>query len=188
MSLKLVILGVLDQHNVHPYDIKRFLKRYKWDYLFQISDAKIYYAFESLEKGGFVEVSEVVENEKTPTKTIYQITEAGRAQIEKELEKVLKKDVHSFKLIYPALLFFNYAEKERLLQLLDERRQRIEKELHQSFEENKHPEGSITAHITQNAIHHLTIDLEWLTSLFQKIQNDELKPQVNYDIEQFFTK
>ncbi|WP_439443173.1 PadR family transcriptional regulator [Listeria aquatica] len=191
MSLKLVILGVLDHHKVHPYDIKRFLKHYKWDYLFQISDAKIYYAFESLEKGGFVKVSEVVENEKTPTKTIYAITETGRAQIEKELEKVFKKDILSYKVIYPALLFFNYAKKEKLLQLLDTRCQKVKKELTRSIEQaeqsNENPSESITSLIIQNAIKHLTIEVEWLMDLQHKIQKDELQPQVSYEIEHFFS-
>ncbi|EUJ33819.1 PadR family transcriptional regulator [Listeria floridensis FSL S10-1187] len=127
MSLKLVILGVLDHKNVHPYDVKRFLKHYKWDYLFQISDAKIYYAFESLQKGGFVRVDQVVENEKTPTKTVYAITEKGRDQIKKELYKIFKKDVLSYKAIYPALLFVDYAEKDLLLSFLDERKEKVKK-------------------------------------------------------------
>ncbi|WP_239256285.1 PadR family transcriptional regulator [Listeria ilorinensis] len=190
MSLKLVILGVLDQTNVHPYDIKRFLKHYSWEYLFQISDAKIYYAFDTLLKKGDIEVAEIITSEKTPTKTVYKITDSGHRQIEKEIYKVFKKDVLSYKAIYPALLFADYADKNRLLFYLKERLFRIEAELASSVEQQndqkEHPTGSASAWIIENAIRHLSAEAQWLNELCVQIETVGLETNIRNSIRQFF--
>lgn len=192
MSLKLVILGVLDYQNVHPYDVKRFLKHYDWDYLFQINDAKIYYAFDSLLKNDCISVAEIVENEKTPTKTVYGITEKGRAQIEKELYKLFKKDILAYKTIYPALLFADYADTYKLLFYLNERKNAVSHELESSFERARdkktNPENSATALIIQNAIEHLQADLHLLNDLISRIESGVFCGNIQNEVASFFKK
>ncbi|MEN2665868.1 hypothetical protein [Listeria aquatica] len=78
-----------------------------------------------------------------------------------------------------------------MLQLLDTRYQKVKKELTRSIEQaeqsDENPSESITSLIIQNAIKHLTIEVEWLMDLQHKIQKNELQPQVSYEIEHFFS-
>ncbi|WP_159458327.1 PadR family transcriptional regulator [Listeria sp. ILCC797] len=190
MSLKLVILGVLDYQNVHPYDVKRFLKHYDWNYLFQINDAKIYYAFDSLLKNDYISVAKVVENEKTPTKTVYAITEKGRAQIEKELYKLFKKDILSYKTLYPALLFSDYADKYKLLFYLNERKNAVSRELELSHEraadKTANPENAATALIIKNAIQHLKADVDLLDNWIARIETGTFNGNIREEMAEFF--
>ncbi len=190
LSLKLVILGVLDYKNVHPYDVKRFLKHYDWDYLFQINDAKIYYAFDSLLKNEYISIAEVVKNEKTPTKTVYEITEKGHAQIEKELYKLFKKDILAYKTIYPALLFADYADKYKLLFYLNERKNAVANELQLSYERAAdkiaNPENSATALIIANAVQHLKADIHLLDNWIKSIEDGTFNGNIREEITAFF--
>ena len=77
MSTKHVILGVLMQCPGHGYQIKKifapFISRDG------LNDGQVYPILTRLEKDGFVS-KEVVQQEKTPNKHIYHITDAGRKE------------------------------------------------------------------------------------------------------------
>jgi DNA-binding PadR family transcriptional regulator len=77
MSTKHVILGVLMQCPGHGYQIKKifapFISRDG------LNDGQVYPILTRLEKDGLVS-KEVVQQEKTPNKHIYHITDAGREE------------------------------------------------------------------------------------------------------------
>jgi DNA-binding PadR family transcriptional regulator len=81
MSMKLMVLGLLMENDRHPYDMRQTIKNRNWNYAFKLRDGSLYYAVDQLRESGLIEASEVVSvpGEHRPDKTIYRITEAGRA-------------------------------------------------------------------------------------------------------------
>jgi len=81
MSMKLMVLGLLLEKERHPYEMRQVIRERNWNYAFKLRDGSLYYAVDQLRESGLIEASEVVpvSGEHRPDKTIYRITEAGRA-------------------------------------------------------------------------------------------------------------
>lgn len=79
MSVKAVILGILQREPLHGYDLKRIIEREMGDWA-NIAFGSIYFALEGLAKDGFV-TSEAREGAgHRPSRIVYTITEAGRTE------------------------------------------------------------------------------------------------------------
>ena len=79
-------------------------------YYIKLLKALLYYTFEQLEKKGFIEVVDII-HEQRPERTIYGITKSGKQEFEHLLlEQMIKKeDMH--RPIYEALLLHNMGKK-----------------------------------------------------------------------------
>ncbi|MBO7746436.1 PadR family transcriptional regulator [Paenibacillus sp. MWE-103] len=80
MSMRLMILGLLMEHDRHPYEIRQTIKLRNWNESFKLRDGSLYYAVDQLRQDGLIEAAEVVAvpGENRPDKTIYRITDKGR--------------------------------------------------------------------------------------------------------------
>lgn len=79
MSTRLVILGLLRERPLYGYEIKQIIEEHMDDWT-SIAFGSIYFALSKLDGEGFIEK---VATEKTggrPSRSIYQITEVGRAE------------------------------------------------------------------------------------------------------------
>lgn len=84
MSVKHMILGALMENPVHGYEIKtKFFKKLFSD--FGINDGQLYPTLGKLEKDGLVK-KEVVQQEGTPNRHKYSITDDGRRHMTEWLE------------------------------------------------------------------------------------------------------
>jgi DNA-binding PadR family transcriptional regulator len=87
MSTRLVILGVLRDRPLHGYEIKHIIEDHMGDWT-NIAFGSIYFALKKLSEEEFVEKAGVEQEGGRPSRTIYQITEAGRAEFLRLLREV----------------------------------------------------------------------------------------------------
>ncbi|TGU84544.1 PadR family transcriptional regulator, partial [Mesorhizobium sp. M00.F.Ca.ET.186.01.1.1] len=80
MSLKLLILGLLMEGEKHPYEIQQQVKTRGIDCYVKYAKGSLYYAINQLEKGGMIEITQVIRESNRPDKTMYRITKTGEAE------------------------------------------------------------------------------------------------------------
>ncbi|MBB5355873.1 DNA-binding PadR family transcriptional regulator [Anoxybacillus mongoliensis] len=178
MSVKLVILGLLMEGEKHPYEIQQIVNERHMKHYIKLAAGSLYYAFEQLEKQGYVEVVDVVRDSNRPDKTIYRITEKGKQHFEQLLLEQLQKHEHIHRSIYAGLSFAAYADEEKvsavLKQRLHETKQQLEK-LKLIFEQKRPNEYVTKLYVLKGVIMHLETEIEWLEQLINIANNKKLK-------------
>jgi DNA-binding PadR family transcriptional regulator len=90
-SLGLIVLGTLIQQPTHVYRMHKLIERWGKDRVVNVrSRASLYQALDRLVRLGLVEVQETVRDETRPDRTIYAITDAGRATADEWLREMLR--------------------------------------------------------------------------------------------------
>lgn len=120
MSMKLLILGLLMERDRHPYDIRQTIKQRNWNESFRLRDGSLYYAVDQLRDHGLIEAAEIVAvpGDNRPDKTIYRITEEGKAAFHKLLYEQLSQVSYPQHPLFLALPFVRYGDQEQIEQLL----------------------------------------------------------------------
>ncbi|WP_233476344.1 PadR family transcriptional regulator [Paenibacillus sonchi] len=91
MSMKMVILGLLLERNMHPYEIKLVMKERAMDQMMKLQMGSLYYAVDKLAGEGHIEAVEVIHSSDRPDKTIYRITDKGKTVFEQLVLQQVKK-------------------------------------------------------------------------------------------------
>jgi len=87
MSARLVILGLLRERPLYGYEIKQIIEEHMSDWT-SIAFGSIYFALDKLAEEKFVEKVGVEQEGKRPSRSVYQITIAGREEFLRLLREV----------------------------------------------------------------------------------------------------
>ncbi|MFD7492976.1 PadR family transcriptional regulator [Streptomyces sp. NPDC059832] len=79
--LALTVMVLLAERSMHPYEIAQTLRRRGKEHSVKINFGSLYTVVQNLEKHGYVEVAGVQRQGNRPERTLYGITEAGRAEM-----------------------------------------------------------------------------------------------------------
>ena len=79
MSVRLIILGLLRDQELHGYELKKILEEQMGDWA-SVAVGSIYFALDKLAEEGLIEDCEAKQEGNRPAKTVYRITKAGRAE------------------------------------------------------------------------------------------------------------
>jgi DNA-binding PadR family transcriptional regulator len=121
MSLKLVILGLLMERDMHPYEIRQIMKERHMDRHVRLQDGSLYYAVDQLRKDGCLEVVEVVKETSRPDRTIYRITAEGHEQFQELLLQQFMKDKVIEHPLAAALPFADHGDQAKIAELVEAR-------------------------------------------------------------------
>lgn len=91
MSMKLLILGLLLERDMHPYEITLVMKERTMDQFIKLQMGSLYYAVDKLAEGGHIEAVEIIRSADRPDKTIYRITDKGKELMEQLILQQIKK-------------------------------------------------------------------------------------------------
>ncbi|MGC5167241.1 PadR family transcriptional regulator [Luteimicrobium sp. DT211] len=89
-SIALIVLGLLDQGPLHPYEILRIMRTHRDDLRVPTSVGSIYHAVERLERDGLVVALGTGREGARPERTTYEITDAGRAEHRRRTRELLR--------------------------------------------------------------------------------------------------
>lgn len=169
MSVSHVLLGVLADGPAHGYDLKR-----EHDARFpgakELAYGQVYAALQRLERDGLVEVAETLQ-EGGPERTVYALTDAGRAELETWLagsepagpyaaDELVRKAVTALRLGADAR---DFLERQRGVHLARMR------ELLAVQDGTDDAAGRIAV---DHTVFHLDADLKWLETAAQRVAND----------------
>jgi DNA-binding PadR family transcriptional regulator len=179
MELRLLILGLLFEQDLHPYEVLQILKTRQVHNYIKVNYGTLYYAFDQMEKNGWIEVKEVIQEDRRPEKRIYRITEDGRGQLRRMLHKVFLNEAKIFHPLYPALMNAHLAAPDQVADAIRERlkKTREQKEFLCNLYQRKvpdHPYGTVM--LIKNALMHTEAELEWLEEFLQGIEEGRLNP------------
>jgi DNA-binding PadR family transcriptional regulator len=79
--LALAVLSALAQRPMHPYEIATALRGWGKDQDMEIKWGSLYTVVRNMDKYGLIEAVESVREGRRPERTVYRITDAGRAEL-----------------------------------------------------------------------------------------------------------
>ena len=129
----LTVLGMLHTRPLHPYGIQRLIKQWGKDQVVNVSQrVSLYRTIDRLHAAGLVSVAETERDQQYPERTVYQITDAGRAATREWLEEMLTVPRHEFPEFPAALSHVVMLTPQETLGLL-ERREPLLAAMHQGL-------------------------------------------------------
>src|SRR5437016_3626142 len=104
--LALAVLALLAYQPLHPYGVQRLLKEWGKENVVNVGQrAGLYKTMERLLAAGLIAVRETGRDQQYPERTVYEITDAGRAAAEAWLTEILTAPRSEFP-EFPAALSF----------------------------------------------------------------------------------
>ena len=122
--LGLTVLGMLHTQPLHPYGIQRLIRQWGKDQVVNVGQrASLYRTIERLRAAGLVSVAETERDHQYPERTVYKITDAGRAATREWLEEMLAVPRHEFPEFPVALSHVMMLTPKEALALLEHLRE-----------------------------------------------------------------
>jgi DNA-binding PadR family transcriptional regulator len=119
--LALAVLSVVVQRPMHPYEMASMLRERGKDHDMKVKWGSLYTVVANLEKHGLVAATESIRQGGRPERTVYRITEAGRAELEdwaRELLSTPEPEQPRFQAALSVMAVLPPAEATRLRQRL----------------------------------------------------------------------
>jgi DNA-binding PadR family transcriptional regulator len=119
--LAFAVLGSLGERSMHPYEISTMLKTRGKDASIKLNYGSLYSVVAALEKAGFIEAVETVREGNRPERTVYAITEAGRAEFADWLAELLGSPEKEYSQLEAGLAYVPAFPPDRVVELLEQR-------------------------------------------------------------------
>lgn len=166
MQRKLLLLGLLRNHEMHGYQINELIDMHLGTSV-QLTKPTAYRLLDQMAEDGWITYHEEKVGNR-PTRRIYAITEKGEVQF-KELLKACLGDYRPANYAGAVCLaFMDALPPEEILPLLEKRRSSLENLLAASTSDESH-HGSFQL-VIEHEIRHLKTELEWLTDIITHLK------------------
>ncbi|WP_327276162.1 PadR family transcriptional regulator [Streptomyces sp. NBC_01224] len=119
--LALTVMVLLAERSMHPYEIAQTLRRRGKEHSVKINFGSLYTVVQNLEKHGYVEVAGVQRQGNRPERTLYGITEAGRAEMLDWLSGLLAVPAVEYPVFETALSLLPVLPPEDVAELMETR-------------------------------------------------------------------
>jgi DNA-binding PadR family transcriptional regulator len=180
----LVILGFLRGRPLYGYEIKQMIEHVMGDWT-NIAFGSIYFALKKLAEEKFVEKVGTEQEGGRPSRTIYQITDAGREEFMRLLRKMwdtVERQTFDFDI---GLSFMSSLPLDEAKGYLQKRVTHLEHtlqylEAHQAEElaDTDHVPTHLASTVFDHHRRHLQVELDWTRELLQNVEqgiyDDEL--------------
>jgi DNA-binding PadR family transcriptional regulator len=120
MSVRLLILGLLDQGPLHGYEIKGILEKDMGDWA-KVSVGSIYFALDTLARETLIAAKGTSREGGRPARTVYEITEAGQVEFDRLLRDTWSEIERQRFSLDIGLAFMDSLPKEELRAMLQSR-------------------------------------------------------------------
>ena len=168
MERKLLLLGLLRSEEMHGYQLNEFIDSHLGAAV-HLKKPTAYRLLNSMADDGWVIYREEREGNRPPRR-VYALTTEGEAAF----QKLLRENLVDFRpVVFPAnvgLLFLDLLPTEEALELLMERREKVEGVLQMARDHNVHPGSSELIFLHQ--MRHLETELEWLDEVIAWLGSD----------------
>ncbi|AHV95242.1 PadR family transcriptional regulator [Paenibacillus sabinae] len=177
MSMKLAILGLLLERDMHPYEMMLVMRDRAMDRITKLQMGSLYYAVDQLAKSGQIEQVEIIRSIDRPDKTIYRITDSGKSLFEQLLLQQFRKNDAIFHPMYIALAFSRHVDPDKIAKLLEERIREAEHQVnlaYQVYEEHIPSVSRAALHLMYGKYEHSMTELKWLKRLYSDVRAQRL--------------
>jgi DNA-binding PadR family transcriptional regulator len=119
--LGLAVLSTVALQPMHPYEMASALRRHGKDQDMKIKWGSLYTVVQNLEKHGFLAVAESVRLGGRPERTVYRITDAGRAELADWIRELLAVPEREYPRFKAGLSVAGVLSPNEVTQLLQQR-------------------------------------------------------------------
>ena len=123
--LALAVLAYLTQRPMHPYELSRMLRDHGDVRSIKFNHGSLYMVVQQLERAGFVAAQETSREGQRPERTVYAITDAGRAELHDWLRELVGEPQHEYPHFVAALSLISALPPSEVLNLLRQRLTRL---------------------------------------------------------------
>jgi DNA-binding PadR family transcriptional regulator len=123
--LGLAVLSYLTERPMHAYELNRLLKDRDAAQTFKLSYGALYSVVRQLARDGLIRASGTGQRGKLPQHTLYELTDAGRAEIRAWLAELLSEPRHEYPAFAAALSLVVVLSPEEVADLLRARLARV---------------------------------------------------------------
>ena len=174
MTTRLVILGLLRDRPLYGYELKHIIEEHMGDWT-NIAFGSIYYALDKLAGEGCVEQVGVEQEGARPSRTVYQITEAGRAEFLRLLRELWRSFERQYFDIDVGLAFMSALPVEEVTQYLRQRVAMLEEVLQHIREHQEEqmalPDIPPQARVVfEHSRLHMEAELTWTRDVLQQVE------------------
>lgn len=127
--LALAVLAYLTQRPMHPYELSRTLRDNGDERSIKFNHGSLYMVFTQLTKAGFVEPQETSRHGQRPERTVYRLTDAGRAELRDWLRALLAVPQQEYPSFLTALSLVAALPPDEVATLLDQRLEALDERL-----------------------------------------------------------
>ncbi|MUT68551.1 PadR family transcriptional regulator [Paenibacillus sp. NEAU-GSW1] len=179
MSNKLLVLGLLMEKDRHPYEIRQTIKGRNWDQTFRVKDGSLYYAVDQLKQEGLIEVAEMISvpGDNRPDKTVYRITESGKAKLLEMIYEQMKQGFYPQHPLFMTLPFVRHTDLSCVSTLVEQqleasicRINHIESVL--DYKKEWLPRGALV--MIEGVLRFNRAEKEWLEHVLEEARNGRL--------------
>ncbi len=127
--LAFLVLNLLGERPMHPYEMKRLIHWRGKDELPGINRDSLYHAIAQLERAGLIEPVETSREGRRPERTVYRVTEAGLDELHSWMEELLAEPTNEFPKFIAALAHLPTIDPGACRVLLERRAMALEMEV-----------------------------------------------------------
>ena len=127
--LALAVLALLFERPMHPYEIASLMRERAIHEAIKLNYGSLYTVVESLQRAGLIETQSTLRDGRRPERTVYRLTDAGRAKFDGWLRHLLRTPAKEYTQFAAGLCFAAAVGTAELAELLEERARLIEAEL-----------------------------------------------------------
>ena len=169
---ELLLLGLLDQQEMHGYKLHEILEN-RLHFISDLKRSTAYRLLEQLLARGLVE-REAERPGRRPERMVYHITPAGRAHFERILREELATARPTIHAGNAALLFSDRIPREERRALFERRRRGVEEQraVIASIVQ-AHPRNTYARLALEHDLAHLETELHWLSSTIDRLAKEK---------------
>jgi DNA-binding PadR family transcriptional regulator len=123
--LALAVLSYLTQGPMHPYELGRTLREHGDDRSIKFTHGSLYMVVQQLAKAGFVAEVGTDRAGLRPERTVYALTDAGRAELRDWLRELVAEPEHEYPRFVAALSLIGALPPDEVVELLTRRLARL---------------------------------------------------------------
>ena len=127
--LALAVLACLQERPMHPYEMASTLRERGKEHSVKLNYGSLYTVVDNLAKHGLIEAMEARREGRRPERTVYQLTDPGRARLEDWMSSLLSTPVKEYPQFEAALSFMPVLHPDTVLDMLRMRSRALAKEI-----------------------------------------------------------
>jgi DNA-binding PadR family transcriptional regulator len=128
--MALAVLAMLFEAAMHPYRMQRLIKERGKDEVINVEQrAGLYQTIQRLERDGLITAARTIRDDKRPERTVYEITEKGRAMTLEWMRQILSTPSKEYPEFPAAVSFLALLPPDDVLRQLGLRATAIEAEI-----------------------------------------------------------
>ncbi|MET7398806.1 PadR family transcriptional regulator [Dactylosporangium sp. NPDC005572] len=120
-TLALAVLGLLQERDMHPYEIASTLRERSKDSSFKINSGSLYDTVEALVRHEWIEPVETMRDGRRPERTVYGLTDLGRSEFVVWIDELIRVPVAEYPKFIAAVSYLGALGPEGAADALAER-------------------------------------------------------------------